>query len=224
MHRRRDFIRKASVLAAGSLAAGGMKESVLGAQGLVDSAQGGWDMSWTERLTGRHKMVFDAPEASEATALHHVRSFLAGYATAYGLTDADLSAVLVLRHKSTVFAFEDELWSDGLFAERSEMVDPETGEPARRNPVLRVKPGSQHSYTWPDGALDNLIERGVIVLVCDLALRNLASQVARKRSISHQDAVDLMRQNIVSGIILQPTGVFATCHAQSMGCGFLQSV
>lgn len=224
MTQRRDFLRQASLLAAGSLAAGSLGADALGAQGAAPAAQGTWDMSWTERVTGKHRMCFDAPEVSEGVCLHQARVYLSGYADAYRLTDADLTAVLVIRHAAVPMVLGDELWSDGMFAERTEMKDPESGEPAKRNPFIKVPAGAKHAVTWPDGSLDKLMERGVIVLACDLALRNVAGQVAAHRKIPRQDALALIAQHLLPGVYRMPSGVFATCHAQQLGCGVMHAV
>jgi hypothetical protein len=223
MTQRREFLRRASLLAAGSLAAGTFDPVVLPAQGATP-AQDGPDMSWADRVTGRYKMCFDAHEISEGTCLHQVRSFLAGYSTAFGLTDNDVSAVLVIRHAAVPMVLGDALWADGTFAEPGALKDPSTGEPAKRNPFINVAAGSRHALTWPDGALDTLMTRGVIVLACNLALSNVAGRIARARSIPRQDAMALIDEHILPGVYRMPTGVFATCHAQGLGCGVLNAV
>lgn len=219
MTQRRDFLRKASVLAAGTLAAGSVD-----AQGTAPAAQGNWDMSWTERVTGRHKMCFDAHEISDGVCLHQARSFIQGYKDVYGMSDRDVSAVLVIRHAAVPMVMNDTLWADGFLAEGTELKDPVTGEPTKRNPFINIPAGAQHALTWPDGALDTLISRGVIVLACDLALRNFTGRIANHRKIPRQDAATLVNSNLIPGIYRMPTGVFATCHAQQLGCGVLNAV
>jgi hypothetical protein len=219
MTQRREFLRHASLLAAGSMVA-----APLAADEPMPRAQDGWDMSWTSRVTGRHKMCFDAHEISEGVCLHQARSFLQGYKDVYGLGDADVSAVLVIRHAAVPMVMNDSLWEDGFLAETTKLKDPESGEPAKRNPFVNVPAGARHALTWPDGALDTLISRGVIVLACDLALRNYTGQIARHRSIPRQDAAALVNANLIPGIYRMPTGVFATCHAQQLGCGVLNAV
>ena len=219
MTQRRDFIRQASLLAAGSLAA-----APLAAAEPPVAAQGSWDMSWTERVTGRYKMAFDAHEISEGVCLHQARSFLQGYKDAYGLNDADVSAVLIIRHAAVPMVMNDTLWADGFLGDETELKDPETGEPTKRNPFVNVPAGARHALTWPDGALDTLMSRGVIVLACDLALRNFTGRIANHRKIPRQDAAALVNANLIPGIYRMPTGVFATCHAQQLGCGVLNAV
>jgi hypothetical protein len=218
MTQRRDFLRKASVLAAGTLAAGSLE-----AQAAAPAAQGDWDMSWTERVTGRHKMVFDAHAVAEGVGLHQARSFLAGYSTVYGLTDKDLTAVLVIRHGAVPMVMNDSLWADGFLGGITELKDPVTGEPTKRNPFVNVPSGARNALTWPDGALDTLISRGVIVLACDLALNNFSGRIATHRNIPRADARALVLANLIPGIYRMPTGVFATCHAQQLGCGVLNA-
>lgn len=219
MTQRRDFLRKASVLAAGTLAAGSLE-----AQAAAPAAQGDWDMSWTERVTGRHKMVFDAHEISDGVCLHQARSFLAGYNTVYGLTDKDVSAVLVIRHAAVPMVMNDSLWADGFLGGETSLKDPVTNEPTKRNPFVDIPSGARYALTWPDGALDTLISRGVIVLACDLALSNYSGRIAQHRNIPRADARALVLANLIPGIYRMPTGVFATCHAQQLGCGVLNAV
>jgi len=227
---RRDFLRQASLLAAGSLAAAGELSATerpraeRGDRAALDALQGQaqtWDMSWTERVTGKYRMVFDAPEISGGVCLHQARSFLAGSAATVGATDKDCSAVLVIRHAAVPMVLGDELWSDGAWGEKDELKDPSTGEPTKRNPFINIAPGSQHALTWPDGALDTLISRGVIVLACDLALNNAAGQISNRRKIPRQDARALVAEHLIKGVIRMPSGVFATCHAQQLGCGMM---
>lgn len=221
MTQRRDFLKQASFLAAGTLAASPLAAQPFAADAV---AQGSWDMSWTSRVTGRHRMCFDAHEVSEGVCLHQARSFLQGYKDVYGLNDSDVSAVLVIRHGAVPMVMNDSLWADGFLGELTELKDPESGEVAKRNPFINVPPGARYALTWPDGALDTLISRGVIVLACDLALRNFSGQIARRRNIPRQDATDLVMANLIPGIYRMPTGVWATCHAQQIGCGVLNAV
>lgn len=223
MTERRSFLRQATALAVGGVAASPLIAHA-GVAASRGAAQGEWDMSWTERVTGRHRMCFDAHEISEGVCLHQARSFLAGYSAVYGLADQDVSAVLVIRHAAVPMVMNDSLWADGWLAGVTELKDPQSGEPAMRNPFINVPTGARHALTWPDGALDTLIARGVIVLACDLALRNYAGRLAQHRNIPRPDAQQLVNDNLIPGIYKMPTGVFATCHAQQLGCGVLNAV
>lgn len=215
MTQRRDFLKQASLLAAGTMAAGSLDAQA------APQAQNAWDMSWAEKVTGKYRMAFDAPEINEGVAFHQVRSFLAGYSAVYKLTDADVSAVLILRHAGVAMACGDPVWEDGHIGKEEKLKDPVSGEPTKRNPFINIPAGAQHALTWPDGALDTLIKRGVIVLACDLALGGLAGQIAQRRAIPRQDARRVVYDNILPGITRMPSGIFATSHAQQLGCGMM---
>lgn len=226
MTQRRDFLRQASLLAAGTMAASPFvaEAATLGVASESPFQQSQFDLSWAERVTGKYRMAFDAHEISEGVCLHQARSFLAGYGALMGLKDTDVSAVLIIRHSAVPMVMNDSLWADGFLTEGTELKDPATGEPAKRNPFINIAPGSRYALTWPDGALDTLISRGVIVLACDLALNNFAGRIAAHRKIPRTDARTLVMDNLIPGIYKVPTGVWGTCHAQQLGCGVLNAV
>jgi hypothetical protein len=221
MTQRRDFLKQASVLAASSFAVGALDARDLEAQ--APQAQNTWDMSWTAKVTGKYRMAFDSPEINGGNVFHQARSFLSGYNATYGLGDADLTAVMILRHKGVPMACGDAIWEDGAIGTTAELKDPVTGESTKRNPFINVPAGAPYALTWADGAMDTLIKRGVIVLACDLALGGLAGQVAERRKIPRQDARKLVLDNLVPGVIRMPSGIFATSHAQQLGCGVLSA-
>ncbi len=220
MTQRREFLRQASLIAASSVAAGAVASDVLEAQA-TPQVQSSYDMTWASRVTGKYRVAFDAPEVKDGISLHQARSFLAGYAQVYGLKDSDLSAVLIIRHAAVPMVLGDALWADGAFGEKEKLKDPVTGEPTKRNPFINIPAGAQHALSWPDGALDNLIARGVIVLACDIALGNVAGQIAARKKIPRTDARQLITDHILPGVVRMPSGIFATCHAQSVGCGLM---
>ena len=100
MTQRREFLRQASLLAAGTVAASPLVAEASSLGGIVEQpiAQGAYDMSWADRITGKYRMAFDAHEISDGVCLHQARSFLAGYGSVFGLKDSDVSAVLIIRH------------------------------------------------------------------------------------------------------------------------------
>lgn len=196
-------------------------------------ADGRWDMSWVERITGEHRQVFDAPEIAEGTVLHQARTWIDGFRQVYGVTDAQMSAVLVIRHAAIPMVANDRLWDSlelgaaiaTMSAEKQPVKDPASGEPARRNPFLNanVKPGDAHSMLWPDGGLDTLVQRGAIVLCCDLALRRLVGLVARKEQVDATRAKEIVLANLVPGVTVMPSGIFAVTRAQEAGCQYIRA-
>lgn len=197
-----------------------------------------WDMSWVDRVTGTHRMVFDSPEIAEGTALNQVRTWMNGYAEVYGAKPSEMSGVLVIRHAAIPMLLNDALWDElDLGRELAKpngdsppmtarvLPDPDSGAPARRNPFLssNMKGGARHALLYPNGGLDALMESGVIVLGCNLALRRAVSMVARHDGTDSAAARTKVMANLVPGVIIMPSGIFATSRAQEAGCKFLQA-
>lgn len=221
---RRKFI--ASVAGgASALAAVGLSATELLAQGPGASPpQGGWDLSWVDRVQrAKHKMVFDSPGIGEGMALNNAIVWLNGYKEVYQTADADMAAVLVFRHKGLPVALNDDMWARLKFGDDDKLKDPTTGEPTARNPFINAKAGDKNATIMPEGGLDALIARGVIVLCCNLALMRHAGALAKAEGISREQAQQALIASVLPGVIRMPSGVFATSRAEEAGCLFLRS-
>ena len=231
--RRREFLGELAGSAA-LLAGAGLVASPIAAQQATSSNAGAtpqaspraetqWDVSWVDRLSGRHKQVFDAPEISEGTILHQARTWMRGYADVYQTTDADTNAVLVIRHAAVPMVLKDEVWDRMDWGKQLKLKDPTTGKHTRRNPFINVKRDDKHSMVWPDGGLDTLISRGCTVLACNLALMGQTGRVAEKLKLPREEARKLVFDNLLSGVIVMPSGIFAIGRAQEAGCHYIRS-
>src|SRR3954464_10190944 len=69
-----------------------------------------FDDTWSSRLTGKHKAVFDSPEVGDGIAIYHAQSWMSGFKDVMGTSDADTNAVLVLRHAAVPMVFSSTLW------------------------------------------------------------------------------------------------------------------
>ena len=67
--------------------------------------------AWLNRITGKHKMVFDAPEVNSGMPVIWPRVWLNGNNDNYGTTDAQNSGVVILRHAAIPLAMVDALWA-----------------------------------------------------------------------------------------------------------------
>ena len=244
---RRGFLGRLAAAGA-ALAGAGVASRALGAQAAVAPAAPAsaaapvaaspvagspWDMSWVERVRGTHRQVFDAPELAEGTVLHQARSWMAGFAEVYGTKDADMSAVLVIRHAAIHMVLNDALWErleiGRTLAEAEEgkvvLKDPATGALPRRNPFLNanVRPNDRYSMLWPDGGLDTLMRRGAIVLACNLALRRATALVQRTDKVAADEARRTVLANLLPGVVVMPSGIFAVTRAQEAGCQYIRA-
>src|SRR5207247_2948250 len=133
--------------------------------------------AWLNKITGKHKMIFDVPEPNKGFAFACARVFLNTTNEAYGTTDAENSVVVVLRHSGIPFAMKDSMWAKYPFGEVFKITDPKTQAPAVRNPVANMQPGDS---PIAGVGIDELLAKGALVGVCSIALTLNAGMVARK--------------------------------------------
>jgi len=184
------------------------------------------DMSWVPRITASRRIVFDCAEIEEGVALHHARITLANYAEIEKTTDADWSVVLTIRHAAVPMLANDVLWGKYAHLGKStRLKDPATGKRAMRNPFLNanVREGDRYALIWPDGGLDTLVARGAIVLGCGMALRRLARELAEDTKQDPKAVHQEVLANLVPGVYVMPSGIFATVRAQEAGCRLFKS-
>jgi hypothetical protein len=184
-----------------------------------------WDMSWVDRVTGTYRQVFDAPEIEEGTVLHQARVFMSGFSDVYGTKDSEFSAVMVIRHAAIPIVANDRLWDELELGREFKLKDPVSGKAARRNPFLNANTPKDAKFPllWPDGGLDTLIQRGAIALACNLALFRLVSMIAKRDKIESKPARDKALANLIPGVVVQPSGIFAVARAQQAGCHYIRS-
>lgn len=225
---RREFL--AHVATAAAVLAGTACTTPLGAAGLKSASSGGasrtapFDDNWTRRVTAaKHKAVFDSPAVDDGLALTHATFFMQGYREQLGAGGDDVVPVVVLRHAGTVIAMNDFLWEKYALGERAKVKDPITGKDALRNPFLHVSKDDKDPLVSPEASLEGLIASGAVLLVCNKAAMRYAGQMAQKFNRDPEEVRAEIRANIVPGVMLQPSGIYATLRAQDAGCAFIKS-
>jgi hypothetical protein len=92
------------------------------------------------------------------------------------------------------------------------------------NPFLgAVGRGGRGGADRPQSNIPWLLAHGHIVLACDLATHGFAGTVAQKTKGDARAIYDELKANLVPGVILQPTGVYAVHRAQEAGCTYIKS-
>ena len=203
-----------------ALAAGTVGARELFAQGggvpTYPPPQGGWDMSWVEKLEkAKHRLVIDSAEVAEGLALTNAQTVLAGYADVYKTTDADMALVVVIRHRAIQMILNDDIWARWKIGEQLNVKD--GAEPAVRNTFAKG------SGRGGGGSMEALMQRGVIILGCNLALMRSAGTFATAMNMPVEEARKLFIDSVVPGVIRQTNGVFAATRAQEAGAHFLKS-
>lgn len=173
------------------------------------------DEAWLQRLTGRHKQLFDAPRLDEGRALIHIRNYINAYRDAYGLRDADVSSLLVLYGETVPLAFTDEAWAAYELGKMTEVHD--GSAPSRRN-LYRVPP---QGFSIPTNAgLDALMQRGTVVVLCNNSFGKWVRDIAAANHAGADEVRAKLLGWLIPGITIVPAAVMAVNRAQEAGCTY----
>lgn len=173
--------------------------------------------AWLNRITGKHKMVFDVPAPNDGFAFAWARVFLNTTNETYGTTDGDNSVVVVLRHAGIPFAIESTMWAKYKFGDHFKITDPATKAPALRHPLVRLKAGD---VPIPGMGVDELLAKGVLVGVCNIALTFNAMGFAKAMGMKAEDVKQEWVANLLPGVQVVPSGVIALNRSQEKGCAY----
>ena len=179
-----------------------------------------WDVSWADKITGKHRAVFDSVEISAGLGLLRALIWVKDYGEVYGATPAEMSAVVVLRHNAIWLVMDDEFWAHHNIGALTKIMDPATKKPITRNPVIGANPFGLPPALADDG-LTKVLASGT-VLACNLAFTlDVVDKVKADLKLDDAKAREMALKHVVPGVILQPSGVFATLRAQEAGCQYL---
>lgn len=183
-----------------------------------------WDTSWMDRITAKHRAVFDSAEIDYGVALYQAWSYMDSVKQVFGGTDADASVVVVLRHAAVPMLFNDAMWEKYEIGKETKTTDPRTKTLVTRNIYWEDRDAQGNPVeSNPDASIKTLSSRGVIFLGCDVATRGFGAMVARKTKQEAGVVYEELKANLVPGAILMPTGIFATLMAQEKGCSLMKS-
>ena len=187
-----------------------------------------WDDSWFARITAKHKAVFDSPQIDDGLVLSNASGFIRGMREAAGAGENDVQAVVVMRHAGIPMVLNDAMWAKYEIGKDRKIKDYSTDKWATRNPFFAPTPSANGgarpaSSARPQATLSWLGANGHILLGCDLATRGFAGQIAEKTKTDSRLVYEEFKANLVPGVILQPTGVYAAHRAQEAGCSYIRS-
>jgi len=176
---------------------------------------------WFDQVPGRHRFVFDTttPQAAGG-ALLYANNFFVANKSGYNLDPADLAIVIVMRHFSTPFAYNDAIWSKygAILSELVEFTDPKTKQP----PSTNLYNATGYDFSLPNfgTTLDSLIQRRVQFAVCDLATHFFAGALADKTKTNADNLYKELGANLIPNSHLVPAGIVAVNRAQERGYTF----
>lgn len=155
---------------------------------------------WMDAIPGKHRLVIDTTSVDGIRdGLLYASNFLLANRNDYGLQNQDMAVIVVARHISTGYAYNNEMW-------------------AKYGASLSGEPGKEAPKTNPQAAsLASLAGQGVQFAVCAMATRRLAGQIARATGGDTDAAFAELSANLVANARLVAAGIVAVNRAQERG-------
>ena len=176
---------------------------------------------WFKQVKGKHRMVFDVTQPNGSLPFAWPRVFLLTNEKT-GTPENECGVVIILRHSAIPYAFGSQLWEKYKFGEMFKIIDDSTKAAAIQNPFWEPKPGIFKSPGL--GAIqigiNELQASGVMFCACDVAITVHTAVIA---AATKQDAATVKQEwlaNLLPGIQVVPSGIWAVGRAQEHGCTY----
>ena len=185
------------------------------------SVEDKFDMSWTDRVKGQFRAVFDSPAIAEGAGLFRAMVWCDQYKSVYGTPRSEMSPVLVLRHEAIHLAMDDSYWKRFDIGKVVKLKTPAGKKWAEANPIRVSPPGTPPQFANYD--VEHFVSEGGIILACHLAFSEVVGRYKKEDKIDDIAAEKAAREHLLPGVILQPSGVFAALRAQEAGCRYIMA-
>jgi len=194
MHRR-SFV--AAVTAASGLAA-------VRPELPLEQTTGPWDLSWLDRLHGRHKQVFDLGTIDDPLAI--VRNYLDAHRDVFGLEYPRINTVVGIAGRAFPINVADAMWAKYGLGERWEVKEGAGGTWATRN-----------IYAADVAALQ---ARGTVFWQCNNALNRISRELAAATNATFDTVRTDLVGALLPGVHIVPAHTMAVGLAQEKGCAY----
>ena len=160
---------------------------------------------WLDETPPNHRVVFDSWMADKfAEAFGFAGNWVRINKEQYGLADTDLAVVMVARHGTAPFAFNEAMWTKygKVFAANMSSNDKSTNPSSNRH-IAR---------------LADLGKRGVLRLaVCNLTTRAYSEIIAKETGVTVDAVYKELTSNTAAPAVFVPAGIVAVTRAQERG-------
>jgi intracellular sulfur oxidation DsrE/DsrF family protein len=161
---------------------------------------------WLDQAPDKHRVVFDTWLADRFSgAFGFALNWIKVNKEQYGLTDADLAVVIVARHGTTPFAFNEAIWTKygKVFADNMSTGD----KVAHPNP-------SANRYAARLGELSRQCLR---LAVCNVTLRAYVDIISKQTAATPEAVRTELTANLIGNAQIVPAGIIAVTRAQERG-------
>jgi hypothetical protein len=173
------------------------------------------DEKWLGRIKGTHRQVVDCTTHNDGFGIAYALNFIDTTKETVGSPESEFTSVVGYRHFSMPLALNDAMWQKYKIGEVLNITDPKTKAPALRN-VYRDNIFGRPGLTYEQV----MTTRPVIITVCNLALGVISGMAAPKAGVTADEAKAEWTANLLPGVVLVASGVYALNRAQENRCTF----
>ena len=173
---------------------------------------------WLDQGGRRHRIVFDTVNIKGAgEALNFADNFYKANLSGYGVAGTDLSVVIILRHFSVVFGFNDAAW--GKFSQAlsdwGQLAEGGIKTPAVTNPYNATPPDPKLFSTGR--RLSGLTQEGARFAVCEVAAKAVAFMHSKAAGADANAVLEELKANMIPNAVWVPAGIVTLNRAQERG-------
>jgi intracellular sulfur oxidation DsrE/DsrF family protein len=221
---RRGFVGQAAAGLAAMAALGGKS-----AEAQLVARRSDWNLKEFDellRVPARARQAYDVSAIGEGKFLNNIKNSLNGLQFGFGIPERQIRILAALHGPANLLNYDDYVWRKYRIGELFKETDPQTGQPALRNPYYLSKTGKnasrdpdQENSLYQDTSVQGLQARGVKFLSCHTALEEQARALVRRFSLpqSPEAVVKDMMAHALPGVLIVASMVAALVVLQSEG-------
>ncbi|MCC7178770.1 MAG: hypothetical protein IT177_10300 [Acidobacteria bacterium] len=164
---------------------------------------------WMDTLPGKHRVILDVTTVEGIPeGIRFAGNLFTGHKVGYGIEEADLAIIMVLRHGATAYGYADAIWAKyGKSMGGRDAASP---------------PTANQYDTGDRKQLSGLAKRGVHFVVCGSASQGIARRIAGTGGDADATMKEMTANMIPnSHITVGVAGVVPVAHAQERGYSYL---
>jgi hypothetical protein len=221
---RRGFLARVAAAAAALTAGSALPRPLAAARPAQTPAQN----KWLDRMTGRHRCLFDFPLHGDGLPQIHMFNYISTYKRDYNEAPTTISTVGTFYGApgfpaSMPLAWNDAIWEKYRIGALLKLTDPATKAPATRNFFYRPRPGDPvlMNGAMAQAGIESLQQMGATFLMCNNAFMAWVGFLSGNGSKGNPAAIEReIRANLLPGVITVPAMVIAIEKAQGKGIAY----
>jgi hypothetical protein len=172
---------------------------------------------WMDKIPGKHRLVFDTTTpAGFGAALAYANNYLTASKDGYGLTDQDHAVIIIARHFSTPYAYNDAMWAKygKALPPMVTLDDPKTKQ---RSTINLFAVSGYNDLPNLGTTIPDVVKRGIHFAVCQMATTFFAGMLAQATGSTQPAVYQELTSNLVTNAHMVAAGIVAVNRAQEHG-------